>query len=66
MWYCLLDLPQKRCFTPKTTRIAVPYGHKTQSLLYLSTNSLLELTTSDEKQLDLTLLTLQVWYGSVL
>ena len=66
MWCCWMELPQKRCFMPKTTRIAVPYGHKSQSSLYLSTNSLLEQTTSGVKQLDLTLLTLQVWYGSVL
>ena len=65
MWYCSMQLPQKSCFMPETTRIEVPYGHKSQSLLYLSLNSLLEQTTSGVRQLVLTLTTLQVWYGSV-
>ena len=58
MWYCSMELPQKSCFMPETTRIDVPHGHKSQSLLYLSINSLLEQATLGVKQLVLTLTTL--------
>ena len=61
MWCCSMEIPQTCCFMPKTTRIAVPYERHTQNLLNLSINRFLEQTTSGEKQLTPTLLTLQVW-----
>ena len=62
MWCCSMELPQTCCFMPETTRITVPYEHPTENVLNLRINSCLEQTTSGEKQLTTTLLTLQVWY----